>query len=391
MQAHALGGYAEVPLLKYNYCESLSFSFVDLVRLLLMTALGVASVQAFSGPVSLKDMNGYDLLLNAPAQRTVTAPMPASSIYATVNKGVNGLVGMHPSTHNNLKTMLLPTIFPSITQVRHDITRGSSFSPNVESLLELNPDLLWQWGHMGEDLLTPIRAAGLKVAALRYSTEEQTQEWISLFSLSVGDPARGKKINNWRNHVRTQLQLQLATTPESQRQKVMYLSRYKTGMAAAGQSGNFNSDLNIAGGRNVNDSKADSPTINVEQILIWDPDVIVLTNFEHDLTPETLYKNPMLSQLSAVRNKRVYKVPAGGYYWDPPSQDSPLYWIWLAKLMYPQTVQFDMRHEIRSAYQMLYGFDISDSQIDQVLHVDTNQLSLNYLSTFAARKQTVAS
>ena len=140
----------------------------------------------------------------------------------------------------------------------------------------------------------------------------------------------------------------------------------------------------------MNDSKADSPTINVEQILIWDPDVIVLTNFEHDLTPETLYKNPMLSQLSAVRNKRVYKVPAGGYYWDPPSQDSPLYWIWLAKLMYPQTVQFDMRHEIRSAYQMLYGFDISDSQIDQVLHVDTNQHSLNYLSTFAARKQTVA-
>lgn len=359
--------------------------------LLLLPALCVAlTTPAQAQGVSFQDMNGQSIRLKSPAQRTVTTPMPASSAFATVNQGVKGLVGMHPATHNNLKTMLLPAIFPDMAQVRHDITRGSSFTPNVESLLEIQPDLVWQWGHMGDDLIAPIRAAGLNVAALRYGTEEQTQKWMELFSASIGQPERGQQINAWRNRIRAQLKEQVGALPQAQRHKVMYLSRYKTGLAAAGQAGNFNTDLAIAGGVNVNDSKAGAPTINIEQILIWDPDVIVLTNFEHDLSPQTIYQNRMLSEISAVKNKRVFKVPAGGYYWDPPSQDSPLYWIWLSKLMYPDQVKLDLRAEIRSAYQMLYGFDISDAQIDRVLHVDVNQHSSHYQRTFAARKLSAA-
>lgn len=356
--------------------------------LLLAAAIGLVSAPSIAQEVRFKDMNGRTVQLKAPAQRSVTTIMPGAPLFAAVNQGVKGLVGMHQATHSNLPTMLLPQIFPAMEKVRHDITRGSSFAPNVESLLEINPDIVWQWGHMGDDLLTPIEAAGLNVAALSYGSEEDTQQWITLFARSIGQPERGQQMNAWRNQVRSTLKTRLAAIPQAQRQRVMYLSRYQTGMAAAGQSGNFQTDVAIAGGRNVNDSKAAAPTINVEQLMIWDPDIIVLTNFEHGLTPETLYKNPILSQLSAVRNKRVYKVPAGGYYWDPPSQDSPLYWMWLAKLMYPQqTAQLDLRAEMRQAYQSMYGFAITEAQIDQVLHLHSNQASRNYLSTFAAGKR----
>lgn len=340
--------------------------------------------------ITLEDLNGRTVTLAGPVQNTVTLPMPAGAVFATVAQSTQALGGMHEASHNNLRNMLLPHIFPGFSQVRHDITRGSGFVPNVESLLAIAPDLVWQWGHMGQELLAPIEAAGLKVVALRYGNEAYTQRWIELFAHSIGQPQRATAINAWRNGLRGQVQAQVAKVPLSQRQKVMYLSRYKTGMAAAGQAGNFHEDVTIAGGRNVNASKASAPTINVEQILVWNPDVIVLSNFEHDLTPETLYRDPMLSHVDAVRNKRVYKAPAGGYYWDAPSQDTPLYWLWLAKLMYPQHIQLDLRTEIRSAYQTLYGFAIDDQQLNRLLHLSLNSASRDYAAHFAASAKIAA-
>lgn len=355
-----------------------------LCRSSVLLAFLVSASAAFAqSQVQFQDMNGRTVALPAPVKKTVTLPMPAGAVWSTVAQSTVSLAGMHEASHRNLSSMLLPEIFPGLQQVRSDITRGSGFVPNVESLLEIQPDLVWQWGHMGQELIAPLEAAGLKVAALRYGDEAQTQRWITLFAQSQGHPDRAVKINAWRNAVLSKVQAQIAQVPQDQRQKAMYLSRYKTGMAAAGQSGNFHDDVARAGGRNVNTSKASAPTINIEQILLWNPDVIVLSNFEHDLTPEKIYSDPMLSSVDAVRHRRVYKAPAGGYYWDAPSQDTPLYWMWLAKLMYPQQVQLNLRDEVRQAYQSLYGFAISEQQIDQLLHLPLNRASRDYAASFA--------
>ena len=344
--------------------------------------LGALCSMATAAPVRLQDMHGNTVVLAQPARKTVTLPMPASAIFAAVDGGPQGLAGMHPSAHDNLGTMLLPQIYPAFAQVRHDITRGG-FSPNVESLLQIQPDIVWQWGHMGDELVKPLHAAGLTAATINYGKEENVRRWISLFAESVGKPERGRTLNQWREQMERKVRQQVAAVPASQRLKVLYLTRYKTGLAAAGFSSNFQFDAEVAGGINANTLKVAAPTINIEQLLLWNPDVIMLTNFERGLTPATLFADPLLADISAVRNKRVYKVPAGGYYWDPPSQDSPLYWVWLAKLLYPDAVQLDLRQEMRAAYRLLYDFAPSDAQIDQVLHSTTNQQSAHYQRAFA--------
>ena len=349
----------------------------------------MVSVASNAADIRLTDMSDSRVVLAKPASRTVTLPMPASAIFATVNGGATGLAGMHPSAHDNLSTMLLPAIYPAMEQVRHDITRGG-FVPNVESLLQIDPDIVWQWGHMGDELVKPLKAAGLKTATITYGKEENVRRWIRLFAQSLGKPERGEALIAWRQAMEQKIRHQVAAVSPSKRLKILYLSRYKTGLAAAGYSSNFQFDAEVAGGQNVNTLKVAAPTINIEQLLIWNPDVIVLTNFERGLTPATLYADALLSDVSAVRNKRVYKVPAGGYYWDPPSQDSPLYWLWLAKLLYPNDIKLDLRQEMRSAYRLLYQFDITDAQIDQVLHADVNKRSAHYLDAFSASQKTAA-
>ena len=46
--------------------------------------------------------------------------------------------------------------------------------------------------------------------------------------------------------------------------------------------------------------------------------------------------DPVWQNVSAVRERRVYKVPLGGYRWDPPGQESPLMWHWLTDIAFPR-------------------------------------------------------
>ena len=75
------------------------------------------------------------------------------------------------------------------------------------------------------------------------------------------------------------------------------------------------------------------------------------------LVPTQVYE-ASLADLPAVRLRRVYKVPAGGYPWDPPSQESPLYWEWLAMQLHPALPGWPLREHIRQAYQQLYGLTV---------------------------------
>lgn len=49
--------------------------------------------------------------------------------------------------------------------------------------------------------------------------------------------------------------------------------------------------------------------VNVEQILSWNPDFIVIHETAVGVNPSQIYDNPQLKELAAVKNKRVYKLP----------------------------------------------------------------------------------
>ena len=163
-----------------------------------------------------------------------------------------------------------------------------------------------------------------------------------------------------------------------QRPGVLYLARYAPQLRASGAGTSFDDDIRLAGGRNVAAAIGNGQTINIEQLMAWAPDVILLNNFEPGLTPAMLYQDPLFADIPAVRNHRVYKIPAGGYLWDPPSQESPLYWQWLSQLLHPDRFDWPLRDHIAQAYTRLYGHVPDAADIDTVLHVRQNQGATGY-------------
>lgn len=350
------------------------------LNIVVSVLLAVLSLSAAAqAPVRFTDMQGDLVTLVRPSTRAVTVPMPAGTLLMSLDGGSSShLAGMHPDSYARMTDSLPSRLFPHMERVRSDITR-SGFVPNVETLLQIQPDLVWQWGHMGDDLIAPLRNAGLPVAALLYGTEVRTREWIRLMGHSLGQDERAARQLAWRDEVRGRILAVTGSLRADERPGVLYLSRYRPQLRTSGAGSSFDDDIQLSGGRNVAASVVGTgQSVGIEQIMAWAPDVILLNNFESGLTPAMIYADPLFADIPAVRSHRVYMIPAGGYIWDPPSQESPLYWQWLSQLLHPGRFDWPLREHIAQAYTWLYGYDIGAADIDTVLRMRLNQGGAGY-------------
>ena len=121
--------------------------------------------------------------------------------------------------------------------------------------------------------------------------------------------------------------------------------------------------------------------ITMEQVYEWDPDVIVITNFTQ-AKPDDLYNNAIgsddWSNVSAVKNKRVYKMPLGTYRTYTPSVDSPMTLEWLAQAVYPELFKdMDVKADVKEYYQNLFGVTLTDEQVEQMYTPNASASSMN--------------
>ena len=95
-----------------------------------------------------------------------------------------------------------------------------------------------------------------------------------------------------------------------------------------------------------------------------------------------LFRSPALSGVSAVRERRVYRLPHGGYRWDPGSHESHLTFLWAANVLHPEHARFDLRSEVRTFYTFLYGQRPDEDALDRVLALPANRDARGYAAAF---------
>jgi len=105
--------------------------------------------------------------------------------------------------------------------------------------------------------------------------------------------------------------------------------------------------------------------VNLEQIVLWDPDVIVIVPYGA-VTPESILTSPEWQVVSAVQNGRVYKMPAWVAPWDSPVPDSVLGVIWLAQTLFEDGVDLDCTAEAIKFYDVFYNYAIPEDEIAAV-------------------------
>ncbi len=113
-------------------------------------------------------------------------------------------------------------------------------------------------------------------------------------------------------------------------------------------------------------SKGSGNEVDLEQILLWNPDVILFA-------PGSIYasvgSDPAWQQVNAIKNGTYYEVPMGPYNWMgfPPSVQRYLGMMWMSQLLYPDTAQYDLYKEVAEYFKLFYHSDLTQQQYDALV------------------------
>lgn len=354
---------------------------------LALAALTVSAPLALCGSsparaqaVTLEDMNGRRVNLAGPAERIVALPLPSGPTLIALDRSERRLAGLHPTARSLMIEGPLGRVFPGLRDTRSSLLRagGGAFMPNVEAIAALGADLVVQRGELGPNIVRPLEEAGLTVLLVSYGDEERARSNIRVLGAAIGQSRRAQDLVEWRQNVTDRLEAALGRIAGDARPGVLFLSGGRGDLAATGSGTPNDHAIRIAGGRNMAGALPGSVRLGIEQVLLWDPDVIVLNSGDRNLTPRSLAADPVLSALSAVRTGRVYKAPTGGYRLEPQNPENPLYWMWLAGILHPSAADFDLRMEFAHAFRLLYGAEPSAAEIDAMLQLSPNRDSAGY-------------
>lgn len=269
-------------------------------------------------------------------------------------------------------------VFPKVKQ-KGNISGLSSFS--IESLIASKVQVVYgpTSYFFDKQQIEQLNKASITVVTIdKFSTVEQLQNSIKIIGEILGGDAV-KKAKEFNQYYTYNIDKILDKSKDIQNKKtVLPLSFYSGNFVTVNETDIGARYINIAGGKLASksydlDSKGIMKMVNPEQVLIWNPDVIIANSI---LSKKEILKNPSFKTLKAVKNRQIYVVPSGVYLWSVRSAEGSLQPLWLAKVLYPKTFkEIDLKKELKSFYKTFYNYNLDKNEIEEILHTKENKLS----------------
>ena len=258
---------------------------------------------------------------------------------------------------------------------------GSKSTLNLETLLAAQVDIIIDLGDKkaghAADMNGIQKQCGIPTIFLETTLDKFAGAYRRLGTL-LGRPERGEELAAYIENTVETAKAIAATIPESERKTVMYGSG-TSGLNCNAQ-GSVQADvIELVGAVNAIvvpqkelSNSGGGNTINMEQLYLFDPDVILLTEggpYAHIAGDETWGK------LRAVQNGDYYEIPCLPYNWlsSPPSVNRILGVWWLGNLLYPEYFDYDMAEKTVEFYALFYNTEISYAEAEAMLMNSTGK------------------
>lgn len=345
------------------------------LALILMSAANYAPVEAKIETRTVIDMAGREVELPLPEniKRLVVFCVPFHGMIYAVDGTGERMIGINPSSMRHVNTSILGNMAPELKNASTSfIMEGTTFIPNVEEVMKLNPDVVIQWKAWGE--YKSMVAVGLPVTLVTYGGQDDLEGALRMLGEILGKEEQAEKIIRKQHDIMAELAVKVATS------KISDPRIYLCSMPLKGSTGGYTNVLmGVSGGANV--AKGWEKTVTMEQVVAWNPEIIYINNFApDDLLPEKFFDceqsgivgGALWKEIDAVKNRRVYRIPMGVYRWSPPSTESGLVMKWLAHIQHPDTCDYLMADVVKDYYSELYNYELSDEEVNWILGAKHN-------------------
>jgi iron complex transport system substrate-binding protein len=177
---------------------------------------------------------------------------------------------------------------------------------SIENLVALKPDLVVMWASQTESI-EAIESKGIPVYAVMLKSTADVYKEISDFGKLT---ATEKRADSLIQYTKTELSALAATNNNSSSQKPKVYFMWSQGpLETSGTNSMANELIEMAGAKNVCTSADEHLVVNLEKVIDWNPDVIVMW-YDANKNPDYVLNLSGWGNINAVKNKRVYELPS---------------------------------------------------------------------------------
>ena len=241
-----------------------------------------------------------------------------------------------------------------------------SDSMNLEEIISLNPDVVFGSNEKYREMFTNV---GIPFINCTFTNYDEMKQSIRLTAEVFGGDAiaKAEKYVSYLDKKLAEVKAVTDTVPENERTTIVHGSSiYKMGVD--GRKTIINDWIGYSGGVNAaaNDIEGNLQTMTMEQLLLWDPDVIITGETEEEV--EQIMSDDAWKNLKAVKDGRVYANPKGVFAWDRYGVEEALQFQWCSQKLYPELFKdFDIKAELKNFYKEFFNYNLSDEDAEKIL------------------------
>ena len=315
--------------------------------------------------IEITDMVGRDIVLEGSIKKIV-AIGSALRMYTYVN-GTEKLVGVERAQQSPETGRPYIIANPELEELPL-VGEGFPSIPDPELLIKTDADVVIAGDILDvaeiDELQTKI---GIPIVVVMTGSsavfDEDMHKSLTIIGQIVDKDDRAKKLIDYMELCKSELFNLSKDIPEDEKPSI-----YVGGLSYKGlhgiESTSGNSEiLNVLHAKNVADKlgKTGSIMIDKEQVIEWDPEILIIDENGLDLVKEDFRKNPSYyNGLSAVLNNNVYgQLPYVSYYNNIETAMADAYF--LGKIMYPNEFKdIDVIKKADEIYTFMLGEPLYD-------------------------------
>lgn len=255
---------------------------------------------------------------------------------------------------------------------------GMGDAVNYEAVIAANPTIAINSGKINDTMVSDCDALseslGIPVVAVDNELNNSVEAFRFMGEL-LGVEDHAEELAQYAEQVFTDINA-LSDIPEEKKVSV-YFGNGEDSLETAPRGSQHAQILDVINAVNVADLELGDGSrvqISAEQLLAWDPDVIVVNgepkaDKSGSSAAEDILSNPDYASLKAVQDQKVYGTPNAPFSWvDRPAGPNRLIGMrWFSALIYPEYIKCDINEEIHKFFDLFYHVDLSDEQLENVL------------------------
>ncbi len=336
-------------------------------RVAAIAALSVLIASFALAQTPITDATGRTLKVPEPVRKVFAAGPPASVFVLAL--APEKLAGWTRALHADE----IPFLPPEVARLP-DLGRltGRGNTANMEVVMAAKPDLIVDIGSTAPTYVS-LAERVQQTTGIPYllfdGTLRDTPRLLRELGRAIGASAAGESLAGDIEASLARIDTRIASIPIERRPKVFY-ARGPNGLATAPRGSLQAEVFEIAGARNVAEPPpgfaANLFTVSMEQVLHWQPDVII--------TLDPAFANAVRTRaewqaVPAVKNKRIYVAPELPFGWvdAPPALNRMLGVEWLVRILHPQAFPEPLGPRIVDFHRRFYHHVPTDAQVASLL------------------------